>query len=389
MNIQEKLKQILGKEIAQATNEEIYHALLTIVQELAAAKERTDSKKKLYYISAEFLIGKLLSNNMINLGIYKEVKEILEANGKDIAQIEEAEPEPSLGNGGLGRLAACFLDSIATLGLAGDGIGLNYHLGLFKQEFEDHLQKETPNPWIEKKSWLKRTDVTYPVEFKGLKVNARMYDIEVTGYNNKTNKLHLFDLDSVDESIVKDGIDFDKEDIQKNLTEKGRLLRIYQQYFMVSAGAQLILDECTAKGCTLYDLPDYAVIQINDTHPTMVIPELIRLLVQRGMDMDDAIDVVSRTCAYTNHTILAEALEKWPVAYLKKVVPQLMPIIEVLDDKVRRKFDDESVAVIDRNDTVHMAHIDIHYGFSVNGVGSTTRQTELHSAAGSSTAIRS
>ena len=377
MNIQEKLKQILGKEIAQATNEEIYHALLTIVQELAAAKERTDSKKKLYYISAEFLIGKLLSNNMINLGIYKEVKEILEANGKDIAQIEEAEPEPSLGNGGLGRLAACFLDSIATLGLAGDGIGLNYHLGLFKQEFEDHLQKETPNPWIEKKSWLNRTDVTYPVEFKGLKVNARMYDIEVTGYNNKTNKLHLFDLDSVDESIVKDGIDFDKEDIQKNLTlflypddsdEKGRLLRIYQQYFMVSAGAQLILDECTAKGCTLYDLPDYAVIQINDTHPTMVIPELIRLLIQRGMDMDDAIDVVSRTCAYTNHTILAEALEKWPIAYLKKVVPQLMPIIEVLDDKVRRKFDDESVAVIDRNDTVHMAHIDIHYGFSVNGV---------------------
>ena len=277
----------------------------------------------------------------------------------------------------LGRLAACFLDSIATLGLAGDGIGLNYHLGLFKQEFEDHLQKETPNPWIEKKSWLNRTDVTYPVEFKGLKVNARMYDIEVTGYNNKTNKLHLFDLDSVDESIVKDGIDFDKEDIQKNLTlflypddsdEKGRLLRIYQQYFMVSAGAQLILDECTAKGCTLYDLPDYAVIQINDTHPTMVIPELIRLLIQRGMDMDDAIDVVSRTCAYTNHTILAEALEKWPIAYLKKVVPQLMPIIEVLDDKVRRKFDDESVAVIDRNDTVHMAHIDIHYGFSVNGV---------------------
>ena len=377
MNIQEKLKQILGKEIAQASNEEIYHALMTIVQEMASEKERTDSKKKLYYISAEFLIGKLLSNNMINLGIYKEVKEILEANGKDIAQIEEAEPEPSLGNGGLGRLAACFLDSIATLGLAGDGIGLNYHLGLFKQEFENRLQKETPNPWIEEKSWLKKTDVTYPVDFKGLRVNARMYDIEVTGYNNKTNKLHLFDLDSVDETIVKDGIDFDKEDIRKNLTlflypddsdEQGRLLRIYQQYFMVSAGAQLILDECTAKGCNLHDLPDYAVIQINDTHPTMVIPELIRLLVQRGMDMDDAIDVVSRTCAYTNHTILAEALEKWPVHYLKKVVPQLMPIIEVLDDKVRRKYEDESVAVIDRNDTVHMAHIDIHYGFSVNGV---------------------
>ncbi len=377
MNIQEKLEAYLGKPVAQASNKEIYDGLLTIVQEMAAEKERTDSKKKLYYISAEFLIGKLLSNNMINLGIYQEVKEMLEKNGKDICEIEEVEPEPSLGNGGLGRLAACFLDSIATLGLAGDGIGLNYHLGLFKQEFENHLQKETPNPWIEEKSWLKKTDTVYPVQFKGLNVNARMYDIEVTGYNNKTNKLHLFDIDSVDESIVEDGIDFNKEDIQKNLTlflypddsdEQGRLLRIYQQYFMVSSGAQLILDECTAKGSNLYDLPDYAVIQINDTHPTMVIPELIRLLMDRGMDMDDAIDVVSRTCAYTNHTILAEALEKWPVDYLKKVVPQLMPIIEVLDDKVRRKYEDESVAIIDRNNTVHMAHIDIHYGFSVNGV---------------------
>ena len=377
MNIQEKVEAYLGKPVAQASNKEIYDGLLTVVQEMAAEKERTDSKKKLYYISAEFLIGKLLSNNMINLGIYQEVKEMLEKNGKDICEIEEAEPEPSLGNGGLGRLAACFLDSIATLGLAGDGIGLNYHLGLFKQEFEDHLQKETPNPWIEEKSWLKKTDTVYPVQFKGLNVNARMYDIEVTGYNNKTNKLHLFDIDSVDESIVEDGIDFDKNDIEKNLTlflypddsdEQGRLLRIYQQYLMVSAGAQLILDECTAKGSNLYDLPDYAVIQINDTHPTMVIPELIRLLMERGMDMDDAIDVVSRTCAYTNHTILAEALEKWPVHYLKKVVPQLMPIIEVLDDKVRRKYEDESVAIIDRNDTVHMAHIDIHYGFSVNGV---------------------
>ena len=377
MDIQTLLKQNLGKDIYDASDKEIYDALLTMTQEMAAAKEHTSSKKKLYYISAEFLIGKLLSNNLINLGIYEEVQEILKANGKDISAIEEVEPEPSLGNGGLGRLAACFLDSIATLGLSGDGIGLNYHLGLFKQEFENGLQKEMPNPWIEEKSWLIKTDVTYPVEFKGLRVNARMYDIEVTGYNNITNKLHLFDLDSVDETIVHDGIDFDKEDILKNLTlflypddsdDQGRLLRIYQQYFMVSAGAQFILDECTAKGCNLYDLPDYAVIQINDTHPTMVIPELIRLLVQRGMDMDDAIEVVSKTCAYTNHTILAEALEKWPVTYLKKVVPQLMPVIEVLDDKVRRKFDDESVAVIDRNDTVHMAHIDIHYGFSVNGV---------------------
>ena len=377
MKIQERLEAYLGKPVSQASNEEIYGGLLTIVQDMASEKERTDSKKKLYYISAEFLIGKLLSNNMINLGIYQEVKEMLEKNGKDICEIEEAEAEPSLGNGGLGRLAACFLDSIATLGLAGDGIGLNYHLGLFKQEFEDHLQKETPNPWIGEKTWLKKTDVIYPVQFKGLKINARMYDIEVTGYNNKTNKLHLFDIDSVDETIVHDGIEFDKEDIEKNLTlflypddsdEQGRLLRIYQQYFMVSAGAQLILDECEAKGCTLYDLPDYAVIQINDTHPTMVIPELIRLLTARGMDIDDAVNVVAKTCAYTNHTILAEALEKWPVAYLKKVVPQLMPIIEILDDKVRRKFEDESVSIIDRNDTVHMAHIDIHYGFSVNGV---------------------
>ena len=391
MNIQETLQQKLGKEIAQASNEEIYGALLSMVQEMAGEKERTDSKKKLYYISAEFLIGKLLSNNMINLGIFNEVKDVLAQNGKNIAEIEEVEPEPSLGNGGLGRLAACFLDSIATLGLAGDGVGLNYHLGLFKQEFKNNLQRETPNPWIEEKSWLKKTDVVYPVSFKGLNVNARMYDIEVTGYNNKTNKLHLFDIDSVDETIVEDGITFNKEDIEKNLTlflypddsdENGRLLRIYQQYFMVSAGAQLILDECTAKGCNLHDLADYAVIQINDTHPTMVIPELIRLLVERGLDMDEAIEVVSKTCAYTNHTILAEALEKWPVYYRKKVVPQLMPIIEVLDDKVRRKYEDESVSIIDRNDTVHMAHIDIHYGFSVNGVASLhteiLKETELN-----------
>ena len=391
MNIQETLQQKLGKEIAQASNEEIYGALLSMVQEMAGEKERTDSKKKLYYISAEFLIGKLLSNNMINLGIFNEVKDVLAQNGKNIAEIEEVEPEPSLGNGGLGRLAACFLDSIATLGLAGDGVGLNYHLGLFKQEFKNNLQRETPNPWIEEKSWLKKTDVVYPVSFKGLNVNARMYDIEVTGYNNKTNKLHLFDIDSVDETIVEDGIAFNKEDIEKNLTlflypddsdENGRLLRIYQQYFMVSAGAQLILDECTAKGCNLHDLADYAVIQINDTHPTMVIPELIRLLVERGLDMDEAIEVVSKTCAYTNHTILAEALEKWPVYYLKKVVPQLMPIIEVLDDKVRRKYEDESVSIIDRNDTVHMAHIDIHYGFNVNGVASLhteiLKETELN-----------
>ena len=391
MDIQKKLEHSLGKPVSQAENRELYSALLSLVQEMAADRERLDGKKKVYYISAEFLIGKLLSNNLINLGIYGEVKKILKDNGKDLCQIEELEPEPSLGNGGLGRLAACFLDSIATLGLAGDGIGLNYHLGLFKQVFENHLQKETPNPWIEDQSWLNRTDVTYPVEFGGLKVTARMYDIEVTGYHNRTNRLHLFDLDSVDDSIAANGINFNKEDIEKNLTlflypddsdEQGRLLRIYQQYFMVSSGAQLILDECAARGCQLYDLPDYAVIQINDTHPTMVIPELIRLLTARGLDMDTAIDVVSRTCAYTNHTILAEALEKWPIAYLKKVVPQLVPIIEVLDDRVRRKFDDESTAIIDRNDTVHMAHIDIHYSFSVNGVAALhteiLKNSELH-----------
>ena len=358
---------------------------------MAKDKEVPVKKKKIYYISAEFLIGKLLSNNMINLGIYDDVKKMLAENGKDICEIEEIEPEPSLGNGGLGRLAACFLDSIATLGLSGDGVGLNYHLGLFKQEFKDELQNAVPNPWIEKESWLTKTEVSYPVTFGNLTVNSRMYDIEVTGYNNQSNKLHLFDLESVDDSIVKEGIDFDKEEIEKNLTlflypddsdDAGRLLRIYQQYFMVSNGAQLILDECVARGSNLHDLYEYAVIQINDTHPTMVIPELIRLLVARGIQMDEAIEIVTKTCAYTNHTILAEALEKWPIEYLKKVVPQLVPIIEILDDKVRRKFDDESVVIIDKNDVVHMAHIDIHYGFSVNGVASLhteiLKDTELN-----------
>ena len=377
MTLKNMLQEKCGGDLKSKTNEEIYFALLEVVQEMAKGKEKNVGKKKLYYISAEFLIGKLLSNNLINLGIYDEVKEILEENGKNISEIEEVEPEPSLGNGGLGRLAACFLDSIATLGLNGDGIGLNYHYGLFKQVFENRLQTEQPNPWIEEKSWLTKTDVTYKVQFKNVTVTSRLYDIDVTGFNNKTNKLHLFDIESIDESIVEDGITFDKNDIEKNLTlflypddgdEAGQLLRIYQQYFMVSNGARLILDECEEKGCNLYDLPDYAVIQINDTHPTMVIPELIRLLMERGMEMDDAIDVVSRTCAYTNHTILAEALEKWPIHYLKKVVPQLMPIIEVLDDKVRRKFDNEAVYIIDKNERVHMAHIDIHYGFSVNGV---------------------
>lgn len=391
MKIQELLETKLGKTIKEASNAEVYYALLHVVQNMAKDKEVPVKKKKIYYISAEFLIGKLLSNNMINLGIYDDVKKMLAENGKDICEIEEIEPEPSLGNGGLGRLAACFLDSIATLGLSGDGVGLNYHLGLFKQEFKDELQNAVPNPWIEKESWLTKTEVSYPVTFGNLTVNSRMYDIEVTGYNNQSNKLHLFDLESVDDSIVKEGIDFDKEEIEKNLTlflypddsdDSGRLLRIYQQYFMVSNGAQLILDECVARGSNLHDLYEYAVIQINDTHPTMVIPELIRLLVERGIQMDEAIEIVTKTCAYTNHTILAEALEKWPMEYLKKVVPQLVPIIEILDDKVRRKFDDESVVIIDKNDVVHMAHIDIHYGFSVNGVASLhteiLKDTELN-----------
>lgn len=377
MKLTDYVKVNYGKEIEQCTNEELYHALLNITSQMAEQKKSSQGKKKLYYISAEFLIGKLLSNNMINLGIYEDIRGELKAHGKDICAIEEVEPEPSLGNGGLGRLAACFLDSIATLGLNGDGIGLNYHLGLFKQEFENNLQKETANPWIESHGWLRRTDVTYPVKFGGLTVTSRMYNIAVTGYNNRTNELHLFDLETVDESIVGEGISFDKEDILKNLTlflypddsdEKGHLLRIFQQYFMVSCGAKYILDECVAKGCNLHDLPEYAVIQINDTHPTMVIPELIRLLTERGIELDESIEIVSKTCAYTNHTILAEALEKWPIAYLKKVVPQLVPIIEILDDRVRRKLDDTSLAIIDRSDRVHMAHLDIHYGFSVNGV---------------------
>ena len=391
MKLEMLVSEKLGKAISESSNQEIYQALMAVVQDMAEQKESNAGKKKVYYVSAEFLIGKLLSNNMINLGIYEDVRKMLAANGKDICEIEEIEAEPSLGNGGLGRLAACFLDSIATLGYNGAGIGLNYHLGLFQQKFADHMQKETKNPWMDRSGWLKRTDVSFPVSFGNMTLQSVMYEILVTGYGNRTNKLQLFDIDSVDESIVEDGISFDKKEIAKNLTlflypddsdEDGRKLRIYQQYFMVSNGAQLILKECEARGCNLYDLPDYAVIQINDTHPTMIIPELIRLLIARGLSVDDAIDVVSRTCAYTNHTILAEALEKWPLHYLQEIVPQLVPIIEILDDKVRRKYQDESVAVIDRNDVVHMAHIDIHYGFSVNGVAALhteiLKETELH-----------
>lgn len=377
MNVQEIVNNRYGKGIAQCSNEEIYYALLEMTKSMAKEKESNEGKRKLYYISAEFLIGKLLSNNLINLGIYEEVKQILAENGKNLAEIEEVEPEPSLGNGGLGRLAACFLDSIATLGLNGDGVGLNYHYGLFKQVFEHNLQHEEPNPWIEKESWLTKTNVTYPVQFGGFTLQSRLYDIDVIGYENRTTKLHLFDVETVDESLVGDGINFDKEDIAKNLTlflypddsdDKGRILRVYQQYFMVSNAAQLIIDETLARGGDLHKLNEYAAIQINDTHPSMVIPELIRLLMQRGILMDEAIEIVSKTCAYTNHTILAEALEKWPIHFLEKAVPQLLPIIYELNSRVVRKYDDKSVAIIDDEKRVHMAHMDIHYGYSVNGV---------------------
>ena len=391
MTENEYVKSRFGRYMDECTNEEIYTALLEYVKEQAKGKESNQGKKKLYYISAEFLIGKLLSNNLINLGLYEEVSQELEKCGKSLAEIEEIELEPSLGNGGLGRLAACFLDSIATLGLNGDGVGLNYHLGLFRQVFENNLQKEEPNPWITPQSWLTKTDKTYKIHFGGFAVQSRMYDIDVAGYDNRTTKLHLFDVESVDESLVQDGIYFDKSQYAKNLTlflypddsdESGRLLRVYQQYFMVSNAARLILDECAQKGSNMYDLADYAVIQINDTHPTMVIPELIRLLMERGLVMDEAIEVVSKTCAYTNHTILAEALEKWPMHFMQQAVPHLVPIIYELNNKVNKKFNDPSVAIINGDNCVCMAHIDIHYGISVNGVAALhtdiLKDTELH-----------
>ena len=376
MTLSKAVSRKYNKTIEKCSNEEIYIALLEMTKQMAEDKVSNEGKKKLYYISAEFLIGKLLSNNLINLGIYEQVRSELEASGKSLAEIEEIELEPSLGNGGLGRLAACFLDSIATLGLNGDGVGLNYHYGLFKQVFDHNLQKETPNPWITPESWLTKTDITYPVQFGGFTVQSRLYDIDVVGYNNRTTKLHLFDIESVDESIVGNTIDFNKEEIEKNLTlflypddsdDKGRLLRVYQQYFMVSNAARLILDESVARGSNLHDLAEYATVQINDTHPSMVIPELIRQLQERGILMDEAVEIVAKVCAYTNHTILAEALEKWPIAFLDKAVPQLMPIIRELDNRVRAKVSDESTYII-KDGLVHMAHMDIHYGYSVIGV---------------------
>ena len=385
------IQNMFHKDCAACTDQEVYEALLTYTKEQLAAKGYHDGKKKIYYISAEFLIGKLLSNNLINLGIYDEVAEFLKKNGKSLAEIESVEPEPSLGNGGLGRLAACFLDSIATLGLPGEGIGLNYHLGLFKQVFEDNLQHEVPNPWITPDSWLTATDVTYMVPFRGFSLKSTMYSIDVAGYENKAIHLNLFDIDLADESMVHDGITFNKKDILHNLTlflypddsdEDGRKLRVYQQYFMVSNAAQLILDEAVSKGSNLHDLADYAVVQINDPHPSMIIPEFIRLLGERGIDFDEAAEIVSHVCAYTNHTILAEALEKWPIHYLEDIVPQLVPIIRKLDEKVKAKYPAENLAIIDSNNLVHMAHMDIHYGFSINGVAALhteiLKNSELH-----------
>lgn len=385
-------KEMYGKTIEETTDKELYYVLLNLTKGMMHATIPTDGKKKVYYISAEFLIGKLLSNNLINLGVYEKVENILKEKGRELSRIEEAEPEPSLGNGGLGRLAACFLDSIATLGLPGEGIGLNYHFGLFKQVFRDKLQTAEKDEWLEKQSWLTKTDTSFDVYFGKQKVTSRLYDIDVIGYDSGVNKLRLFDLETVDEDLVKKGIQFDKEDVEKNLTlflypddsdEAGNLLRIYQQYFMVSNAAQLILKEMREKHYDLRKLNEHAVIQINDTHPSMIIPELIRILVEdKAFTMDEAIDVVSKTCAYTNHTILAEALEKWPYAYLQKVVPQLIPIIDELDKRVKAKYKDPKVQIIDKDKRVHMAHMDIHYGFSVNGVAAIHTQiledTELH-----------
>ncbi len=390
--LEDRAKKAYKKSLKDCDNKELYYILLSLTKEMTELSEPISGDKKVYYISAEFLIGKLLSNNLINMGLYDKINEILTKNGKSLAEIEEFEPEPSLGNGGLGRLAACFLDSIATLGYQGDGIGLNYHLGLFKQVFRNKLQKAEPNDWIEDKSWLEDTGISFPVHFGNLTVNSKLYDIDIVGYRSGTNKLHLFDIESVDESIVDKGIDFDKTDIEKNLTlflypddsdEAGNLLRIYQQYFMVSNAAQLILKELKEKQYDLRRMYDYCVIQINDTHPTLIIPELIRILVNdKAFTFDEAVEVVSKTCAYTNHTILAEALEKWPLAYLEKVVPHLVPIIKELDKKVKEKYTNKKVHIIDKEGRVHMAHIDIHYGFSVNGVAALhteiLKKTELN-----------
>ena len=392
--VSEICQKLYKRDINKCTDEEVYIALLHLVKREAKKKEvaLAKEKKKLYYISAEFLIGRVIGNNLINLGLWSEVRKELRIKGKSLANILEREPEPSLGNGGLGRLAACFLDSIATLGLPGDGIGLCYHEGLFYQKFKRNRQMEYPNAWREKRSILGRSVKKYPVKFGGFSVNAVMYDILITGYENRTNRLHLFDLDSVDPTIIKKGIDFDKANIRKNLTlflypddsdDAGRLLRVYQQYFMVSAGAQLIIDEARQRGSNMHDLADYVAIQINDTHPSMVIPELIRILMQENdMTWEEATKIVTDICAYTNHTILAEALEKWPKSFIEKVAPQLMPIIERLDKDVREKYKKPELAIIDNEKRVHMAKMDMHFGHSINGVAALhteiLKNSELH-----------
>ena len=376
--VNEIADHMYGKAIADLTDQETYFVVLSVVKRILSVADKIEGEKKVYYVSMEFLIGKLLTNNLINLGIYGKMKAILASQGKDLAVIEELEPEPSLGNGGLGRLAACFLDSIATLGLNGDGVGLLYHFGLFKQVFKNHVQTAEPNQWVEPSSWLNKTEITYDIYFGKNKVTSRLYDIDVIGYEQGINRLRLFDIESIDEALVKKGIDFNKKSFAKNLTlflypddsdEAGNLLRIYQEYFLVANAAQLVIQEMRVKKYDLRYLYNHAVIQINDTHPTLIIPELIRILVEeKAFSINEAIDVIQKTCAYTNHTILAEALEKWPLKYINKVVPQLIPYIKELDKRVKTQYKDASVHIIDKNRTVHMAHIDIHYGFSVNGV---------------------
>jgi len=381
--LEQRLTELCGCPVAQADDQTLYRALLMLVREKSRDKRQVVHGRKLYYISAEFLIGKLLSNNLINLGIYDEVRAVLQNAGKDLARLEELEAEPSLGNGGLGRLAACFLDSLATLNLPGDGVGLRYHFGLFRQKFVNDRQKEIPDPWLQQEGWAEKTDILFPVQMGGKEFAARLYRLPVTGYEGRTNYLNLFDLDSVDKSLINEGISFDKTALAQNLTlflypddsdEAGRKLRVYQQYLMVSAAAQLILCESAERGCCYHDLADYAAIQINDTHPSMVIPELIRLLGEKGIGFDEAVQIVTDTCAYTNHTILAEALEKWPRAYLEEAVPQLMPIIEKLDALAKERCDDPACAIIDEQDRVHMAHMDIHFTHSTNGVAALHTQ---------------
>ena len=376
-NLEKRMEELCGGSIRDADAQSVYRALLRLSGEAADGRRAPVQGKKLYYISAEFLLGRLLTNNLINLGLYEPVERVLKKAGKRLAELEEMEKEPSLGNGGLGRLAACFLDSLASMNLPGDGIGLLYHCGLFRQRFDQELQREAPDLWLEGNGWAKRTETTYPVQLAGKTYRARLWKLPVTGYHGRTNDLNLFDLDTADEGVIGEGIAFPKEDIEKNLTlflypddsdEAGRMLRIYQQYFMVSAGAQLILEECSARGCVYHDLERYAVIQINDTHPSLIIPELIRLLGERGVELDEAVQVVARSCAYTNHTILAEALETWPRAFIERVAPQLMPIIDRLDAMAKQRISDESMAIIDRENRIHMAHMDIHFTRSVNGV---------------------